>query len=129
MAVGYYQSAFFLSDAGYGKVNFWSEAAADLIFAGESFGPHLFITFFLLSLAAINLILYSGNIFLPYENARIRQFAGSGIFALYASAFYLIPGTITILVLLVAFNLIFCFLFRLCVVLLRKTAFFINWFY
>lgn len=161
LAVGYYQSAFFLSDAGYGKVNFWSEAAADLIFAGESFGPHLFITFFLLSLAAINLILYSGNIFLPYENARIRQFvagcpqslferfvylpllnvfifavyllfmfcAGSGIFALYASAFYLIPGTITILVLLVAFNLIFCFLFRLCVVLLRKTAFFINRFY
>lgn len=31
LAVGYYQSAFFLSDAGYGKVNFWSEAAADLI--------------------------------------------------------------------------------------------------
>ena len=69
------------------------------------------------------------NVFIFVIYLWFMFYAGSGIFALYASAFYLIPGTITILVLLVAFNLIFCFLFRLCVVLLRKTAFFINRFY
>lgn len=74
LTVCYYQIAFYLSDTGYDYSAAWTDFVSDLAFTGDSFSPRIFTTVYLLSLIMINFIAYSGNIFLPYENAEIRKY-------------------------------------------------------
>lgn len=73
--VVYYQIAFYLNEGAYNQHSNWQNFVNDLTFAQGAFGPKIFPSFFLLSLLAVNFILYSGNIFLPAENRRILKFA------------------------------------------------------
>lgn len=109
--IAYYQIAFYLNEGAYNQHSNWQNFVNDLTFVQGTFGPKIFPSFFLISLLAINFILYSGNIFLPSEICRILKFAlgkPQSKFAkyIYLPLFKLIYLIAVIIFLLFAFSLV-----------------------
>ncbi len=73
----YYQIAFFVAGKDVSSNDKFSSALSDIFMLNADLSPYAFQTMFLLSLVAINFILYSGNIFLPYEYSQVSSYLKS----------------------------------------------------
>lgn len=73
----YYQLAFYVGGNVLSNNDKFASAIIDIFMINAELSPYAFQNMFLLSLLAINFMLYSGDIFLPYEQSKIRQYIKS----------------------------------------------------
>ena len=73
----YYQLAFYVGGNVLSNNDKFASAIIDIFMINAELSPYAFQNMFLLSLLAINFILYSGNIFLPYEYFRVKRYLKS----------------------------------------------------
>lgn len=71
----YLNIAFILSDMGDAGYNLGNGLLEDLMLKGEELGPKFFITYLLLTIFALNFLLYGGNILIPYEHTALIHLA------------------------------------------------------
>ena len=73
----YYQLAFFVAGDVISQNDKLHSALSDIFMLNAELSPYAFQNMFLLSLVAINFILYSGNVFLPYEYCQVKHYLKS----------------------------------------------------
>lgn len=76
--LSYYQIAYYLNDMSFDLNSISTDWFRDKAHSMLLLPADIFIKFLLMSVISINVIVYSGNIFIPYENILISEYIKSG---------------------------------------------------